>query len=213
MVGLVFGVEQFSAAHQPLRGLFTHLGFGSVGQARGHGPRRHKHGGQMAKMQGADQEAGNNFVAHAEHQRRVIHVVAERDRCGHGDHVAAEEAHLHARGALRHAVAHGRHTACHLGRGTSQTRFVFDDVRVMLQRRVCRKHVVVGVDDGDVGRALRDDSQLVVRWQGGDGVGHVGAAQTITSARAASGGVKALQVGGTRGGASICNPLGDFIDR
>jgi hypothetical protein len=68
--------------------------------------------------------------------------------------VSREQAQLHAGRALRDAVAHGRHAAGHLGRGAQAARLVLDQVGVMLQRLVRRQHVVVGVDDADVGRAF-----------------------------------------------------------
>ena len=90
----------------------------------------------MSKMQGADQQPGHDLVAHAQHQRAVKHIVAERHGGRHGDHITAEQAELHAGRALRHAVAHGRHAAGHLRGGAQPPRLGLDQVRVVLQRGV-----------------------------------------------------------------------------
>ena len=63
------------------------------------------------------------------HDGAVEHVVAQRHGRGHGDHVAAEQAELHARRALGHAVAHRGHATGHLGRGAELARLVADLVR------------------------------------------------------------------------------------
>ena len=89
--------------------------FSLVGQARGHRPGRHEDRRQVAEGQRADQQAGHDLVADAEHQRGVEHVVRERDRGRHRDHVAAEERELHAVAALGDAVAHRGHAAGDLG--------------------------------------------------------------------------------------------------
>ena len=87
-------------------------------------------------MQRTDQQTGHDLVAHAQHQRGVKHVVAQRHGGGHGNHVAREQAELHAGSALGHAVAHGGHAPGHLGCGAQLARLLFDDVGVVLQRRV-----------------------------------------------------------------------------
>ena len=136
VVGGRFGLQQLGTAHQALRRLLTHLGLGVVRQARGHRAGRHKHRGQVAKMQGADQQPGHDLVAHAQHQRAMKHIMAQRHRSGHGDHIAAEKAQFHAGRALGHAVAHGRHAAGHLRSSTQAARLDLDQIRVVLQRRM-----------------------------------------------------------------------------
>ena len=137
VVGLHLRVKQLGATYQALRGQLAGFGFFFVRQARRHWPGGHKHGGQVAKVQSAYQQPRHNFVAHAQHKCRVKHVVRQR-HCGrHGNHVTAEQAQLHAGGALRHTVAHGRHAACHLRGSAMLARFKLDDVRVGLQRRMC----------------------------------------------------------------------------
>ena len=93
------------------------------------GPAGTNTSGQMAKVQRTDQQTGHDLVAHAQNQCGVEHVVAQRHRCGHGDHVAAEQAQLHAGGALRDAVAHGGNSAGHLRSRAVQARLPLDQVR------------------------------------------------------------------------------------
>jgi hypothetical protein len=89
----------------------AHLGLLLVGDAGRHRPGRHEDHRQVAEAQRADQQARHDLVAHAQAQRRVEHVVRQRHRGGHGDHVAREQRQLHAGAALGHAVAHRRHAA------------------------------------------------------------------------------------------------------
>ena len=207
VVGLVFGFEQFGAAHQALRSLLTHFGFGVVGEPRCHRPGGYKHRGQMAKMQSADQEARHNFVAHTQHQCSVEHVMAQTHSGGHGDHVAAEQAQLHTRCALCHPVAHGGHATRHLRRCTQPAGLSLDDVRVMLQRRMGRQHIVVRVDDGNVGGTLGHHPQLVVDRQRSNCMRNVGATQAVAATLAIGGNVKALQIEGSGALAAISNAL------
>jgi hypothetical protein len=203
VVSLGFGFQQLGATHLPQCGFLAHLGLFTVGQTADHGACGHKHRGQMAKLQSANQEAGHDLVAHTQHQGRVKHIVAERHRRGHGDHVAAEQAQFHAGGALGHAVTHGGHAARHLGGGAQLAGFVLDQVGVVLQRRVGRQQVVVGIDDADI-RGTRGHhldfvecggAAFVAFGHGGKGVGHVGAAQALGTGVFAGGCIDLLQIG------------------
>ncbi|EEF93734.1 hypothetical protein CATMIT_01631, partial [Catenibacterium mitsuokai DSM 15897] len=100
------GFEQFVAARFAGGVTLAHARFLVVGQARGHRPGRHEDAWQVAEVQRADQQAGHDLVAHAQVQRRVEHVVRQRHRGGHGDHIAREQRQLHAFAALGDAVAH-----------------------------------------------------------------------------------------------------------
>ena len=181
VIGLALSRQQFSAPHQTLRGLLAHFGFVVVGQARSHRPSGHKNCGQMPKMQSTNKQARHDLVAHAEHQRRVKHIVRERNRRALGDVVSAEKRKLHAGCALRYAIAHGRHAACHLRGCAMFAQLVFDDVREASQRRVSREHVVVGVDDGDIRRFLCDHFEFVIRWQGSKSVRNVRTAHAVSA--------------------------------
>ena len=209
VVSAHFGIQQLGPPHPPLRRLFAHLGLVVVRQAAGHRAARHEHGGQMAELQGPDQEARHDLVADAQQQRSVEHVVAEGDRGGHGDHVAREQAQLHARRALRDAVAHGRHPAGNLGGGAALPGLVLDQVRVTGERRVRRQHVVVRGDDADVGPLLRDHAQLVVGRQAREGVRDVGATQPVGSAVARRRLVELPQVLAAGRRTALADALGD----
>ena len=77
------------------------------------------------------------------------------------------------------------------------------------QRLVRREHVVVGVDDADVGRLLGNDPELVVVGDAREGMGHVGAAHAVGAARAARERVDTLEVGGAQRRAAFTDALGD----
>src|SRR3546814_2463570 len=65
---------------------------------------------------------------------------------------------LHARLALRDAVAHSGHAAGHLRHAAGIARRLADDLRKALEGLVRGEHVVVGGDDREIGhhRALQD---------------------------------------------------------
>ena len=172
-------------------------------------------------MQSAYEQAGDDLVAHAQHQRAVEHIVAQRNSGGHGDRVAREQTELHARVALRDAVAHGRHTACHLRACTMAAGLVLDQVRVVLQRRMRGQHVVVGVDDADMRRARAlylhhhanrvqaAGAALVGLVHGRKSVGDVGATHALRTGRARCHGGKLGQIGAAGGRAALHDALRD----
>ncbi len=212
VVGPGLGVQQLRPPHQAQRGLLAHLGFFVIRQARGHGAGRHKHGRQMTKMQRADQKAGHDLVAHAQHQRAIKHIVTQRDGGGHGNHVAREQAELHAGRALGHAVAHGGHAAGHLRRGAQAAGLGLDDVGVMLQRRVGRQHVIEGGHDANIGRALGHDTKLVIGWQRGESVRHIRTAQPLGTGFAIGGQRQTIQVGAARDPAAFTDACRDSLN-
>ena len=212
VVGRLFGLQQSVAPDQALRGLLADLAFGAVRQAAAHRSGRHKHAGQMAKVQRTDQQAGHDLVAHTEQQRAIEHVVRQRDGGGHGDRVAREQRQLHAGQALRHAVAHRRHAAGHLQRGAKARRFVAQQRRVGFVGLVRRQHVVVGADNADVRRALGHDTKALVAWHGGEGVGDIGAAHPLLTGWARQQTVNPRQIGLTGRRAAQGDALGDKGD-
>lgn len=207
MIGRVLCRLQFLAAYQALSGLLAHPGFFAVGQARCHGAGRHKHHGQMAEVQGTDEQAGNDLVTDAQHQGRIESVMRERHGGGHGDGVTAEQAQLHAGHALCHAVAHGGYTAGHLGRGAVAPGLVFQNIGVMRKRRMGREHIVIGRDDADVRPFFLDDANLVGTGQGGKGMGHIGAAHGAHLRRSRGHGIDLGQIVRTAGLAALLNAL------
>ena len=120
----------------------------------------------MAEAQGPHQQARHDLVANAEQRGTLEHAVAERDRGGEGNRVAAEQRQLHAGIALRHAVAHGGHAACDLRGGTRLARPHLHLLGVAIVRRMCREHVVIGGDDADVHRLAAGQGRAVLLGAG-----------------------------------------------
>ncbi len=209
VIGRTLGFEQRVASDFAGGELLAHLGLVVVRQAGAHRPRGHEHHRQVAEVQRTDQQARHDLVADAEQQCGVEDIVRQCDRRAHGDVVARKQRELHARQALRHAVAHGRHAARHLHRGAVATRLVANDFRKSLVGLVRRQHVVVRRDHADVWRALGDDLELVVGRHRGKGMRHVGAAHAVAAPRAAGELVDAHQVGAPRRCAALADALGD----
>jgi hypothetical protein len=65
--------------------------------------------------------------------------------------------------------------AGHLRRGAELARLFLDQRRIRRVGRVRRQHVVVGVDDADVGRAIGTTRSLSLGGDAGEGVVDVGA--------------------------------------
>ena len=136
----------------------------------------------------------------------------ERDRGRHRDHVAAEQRQLHARAALRDAVAHRGHAAGELGDAAGLQHGLLEDRGVALERLVGREHVVVGRDDRDVAPLVGPQVELLVRPARGEAVGEVRAAEIAAGRAFGRGGADALEVGGTAVGAARGDAGGDFLD-
>src|SRR3546814_19641867 len=75
------------------------------------------------------------------------------------------------------------------------TLFRSDQRRIGFERLVRRKHVVVGVDDAQVGRGVGAQAALVGRAAGSEGVGEVAAAQAAAIRALLVRGFDAGQVG------------------
>ncbi len=211
-----FGCQQLFAADLTQRRFLAHLGLVAVRQATAHGPGGHKHHGQMSKLQSTNQQARHDLVAHAQHECRIKHIVAQRNRSGHGNHITTEEAQFHARRALGHAIAHGRHATGYLGRGAQFAGLFLDDIRVVLQRRMGREHVVIGVDNANVRRTGRYNLNgaqptgflLVGIRHSCKSMGHVGAAQTLRARCSRCVAFKLRQISLAGGLTALGNALG-----
>ena len=213
MIGLALGLQQRLPAHQALRCLLAHLGLVAVGQARTHGTGRYKHAGQMAKMQGADEQARHDLVAHTQEQGRIEHVMRQGNGGSHGNHIAREETQLHARCALSDTVTHGRHTAGHLQGGTQLMRLVPQQLWIARVGLVGRQHVVVGTHHRQVRRSPGHDAQFVLRRHGGDGMGHVGTPQAVRAAGAVGQALDLRQVVASKALAAGANAVGHRLKR
>ena len=212
VVALRFGFEQLLARGLADGVALAHARLLVVGQARGHRPGRHEDRRQVAEAERADQQARHDLVAHAQVQRGVEHVVRQRHRGRQRDHLAREQRQLHAGAALGDAVAHRRHAAGDLRGGADAARGLLEQERETLQRLVRREHVVVGVDDAEVGRVAAAQRGLVAGRTGGETVGEVAARQRGAVRTVAGGGVDARQVGGATIAAALADALGDFGD-
>ncbi len=210
VVGGHLRIQQFLAGGQPLGVERAHLGLLGVGDARGHRAARHEDHRQVAESQGAHGQAGHDLVTDAQHQGRVEGVMGQGHRRRHGDHVAGEQRELHARPALGDAIAHGGHAAGVLGRRPDLAGGGLDDRRETLQRLVGREHVVVGRDDGDVGRGRVAHGRLVGVALGGEGVGPVGAGELGPAGPRGAGGLHIGQVVGAGLPTALDDPFGDF---
>ena len=173
---------------------------------------RHEGGGQVPEGQGTGDQAGDDLVADTEHQRGVEDVVRQGDRGRHRDDVAAEQAELHAGPPLRDAIAHRGHAPSHPGDRADVAGGCLDGLRVVLERRVRREHVVVGGDDADAGTAVGRHRGAVGAATGRHGVGEVAAAEVGargSQAALGSGGRDAREVCRAAGAAALGHPLGD----
>ena len=166
----------------------------------------------MTEAQRTDQQPRNDLVADAEQQRGVEQVVRQRHRRAHGDHLAAGDGQLHARLALGHAITHRRHAAGDLAHRADLAQRLAQALRVVLVGLVRREHVVVGGDDGDVGRIRQAQALLVLGAATGDTMGEVGALRRVAGRPGARGGTNHGEVGLARRTAALDQALGDFDD-
>ncbi len=88
MVGGHFGFEQLVAADLTQRIQGAHLGLFRIWQARRHWTGWYEDDRQVGERQSANDQARHDLVAYAQHQGRIIGVVAERHGRRHGDDVA-----------------------------------------------------------------------------------------------------------------------------
>ena len=129
----------------------------------------------MPEAQSADQQPRDDLVADAKQRHRIEHAVAERDRCAHRDHVAAEQRQVHARLALSDPVAHRRDSARDLRR---RPHFAGEDLHLLgvaAVRLMRREHVVVSGNNADVRAGEGADRGLVLARRG-EAVGEIAAA-------------------------------------
>ena len=164
----------------------------------------------MTKTQRPHHQPRHDLVAHPQVQRGVEHVVRQRHGSGHGDHLAAGDAQLHARLALRHTIAHGRHATSELAHRTQLTQRLLDLLGKGFVRLVRRQHVVVGRHDGHVGRIHQAQGLLVVTAATGYTVSEVGALQLAPLRPLAGGRTDHLKVALTRGAAAFDKTFGNF---
>ena len=177
MVRRGFGLQQRHTIHFAFRIELTNAHFFFIRQAAGHRPGRDKDGRQVAERQRSHRQAGDNFIADAEVERAVKHVVRQANRGGHGNHFAAEQRQLHPVLPLRHAIAHRRNAAGDLAYRVRGVQRFADNVRIALIGLVGGQHIVVGGNNGDVIAQHAFQRGFVIRLAGGKAVGQVTACQ------------------------------------
>ena len=163
----------------------------------------------MPELHRAHEQTGHDLVAHAEHERGIKHLVRQGHGGGQGDDVAREQREFHARFTLGDTVAHGGHTASHLGTRAHAPSRRAQQLGVMFKRLVCREHVVISGDDAHVGGAFGVDFEFVAGAQGCGGVRHVGATQASTLCACCALSGDRLQVLRALVAAAFHNALGD----
>ncbi len=179
VIGLHFRRQQLVAPGLAFGVALAHRRLVLVGQAGWHRAGRHEHGGQMAEAQRADQQTGNDLVADAEQQRPIEQVVRQRHRGAHGDHLATGNGQLHSRLALGDTITHRRHAARHLPHRADLAQCLAQALWVILVGLMRRKHVVVGGDDGDIGRVRQAQALLVLGAAAGNAMGEVSALRPV----------------------------------
>ncbi len=209
VVGAALHLQQGVTAHFAGGVLLAHLHLLVIADAARHRAGWHEGGGQVGVGERPHDLARRYFVADAEQQGGVEGVVGERQRGRLGDQVAGEQGHVHPRLPLGHAVAHGGHTAGHLGAVAQLGQRGLDDVRIALIGLMGAQHVVVGGDDAHVGAGHVEDAPLLVTAGGGHGVGQVAAGQCGAGLAliglTLDAGQKSLAAGGT----ALANAGGD----
>ena len=161
VIGFRFRFQKLGAADLAFGIKLAHARLLVIGQAGCHRAGGNEDGGQMAEGEGCDDEAGHDLVTNTEIDGGVEHVVRQADAGRHGDGVAGKQRKLHARLALRHAVAHGGNRACHLRYAASFLGCIADDRRKGLIGLVRREHVVIGGDDAEVWNPVAGKDVLV----------------------------------------------------
>ena len=122
----------------------------------------------------------HDFVADAEKDRGVEHIVRQGDRRRHSNDVAREKREFHAGAALRDAVAHGRHAACDLRDAARLVRRLFNEGGKTLIRLMRREHVVIGGDDGEIGGGTGTQGLLFAPGASGKTMREIGTSERAT---------------------------------
>ena len=134
----------------------------------------------MTEAQRTDQQAGDDLVADAEQQRSIEQVVRQRHGGTHGDHLATGDSQLHTGLTLGDAVTHSRHTARHLPHRADLAQRLAQTLGIILVGLMRREHVVVGADDGDIGRIRQAQALLVLRAAASNAMSEVRALRHVT---------------------------------
>lgn len=143
VVGLDLGDQHLLAIYFSFGKELTDVCLFPVGQAGGHGACRNQDHGQVAELKTAHEQPGHDLVADPEQQRTVKDVMGQADNRGHGNHVPADQAQVHAWLPLGNPITHGRHAAGKLGRAPGLADRLLDDLRVGLVGLVGRDYIII----------------------------------------------------------------------
>ena len=211
VVGGGFSFEQLVARDLAECEELTDFRFFLVVDAGGHGAGWRENHGQVAEGQRADDEAGHDLVACAEHEACIERIVRHCDGGRESDHIAREQGQLHAGATLCDAIAHRGHASGDLRRGAGLAGRILDEVGIVLERLVGAQHVVVTGDDADIGRSS-SHGEFVAEGRGGEGVGEVSAGQVRAAGAFFPRLVDAGEVGSAGFAAAFLDACGDFRD-
>ena len=154
VVGLALNLQHLRGADPSLGEAFPGTGLLPVAEPRAHRAARHQDHGQMSELQRAHEQPGQDLVADAEQQGAVKNIVGKTDHRGHGDDVTADQTQVHARLALGHPIAHGRHAGRDLGHAAGRGHRLLENGGIGLVGVMGGKQIIVGSNDGDMGGAL-----------------------------------------------------------
>ncbi len=166
----------------------------------------------MTEGECGDHETRHDLVADAEIERGVEHLVRQADGGAQRNHVARKQRQLHARFALRHAIAHSRDATGDLCHGTEIAGGGADEFREALIGLMRREHVVIGGDDADIGRIALGEFGLVAGAAGGKAMREIGATELLARRLFFRCLGDPLKIAATTVMAAFDDPFGDFAD-
>ena len=156
---------------------FSNGRFLFVGQTRRHRSCWDKEHRQVPKTQGSHQHTGHNFVAHTKAERRIKHVMGQRNCGRHGNHITRKQRQIHAGLPLSDPITHRGDTACDLSHRTQPFCCFLDERWIALVRRVRAEHIVVRGDNRDIGHQFICQAILVLARASRHAVGQITARQ------------------------------------
>jgi len=193
VVGVGLIVKHLRPADLTLDKALPGPGLVFIGNPRLHGAGRHQKHGQMAELKSAHEQTWHDFVADPEQQDAVKDIMGQADNRGHGNDVAADQAEIHARFSLGHAVTHGRNTACNLTDATGLAHCLLDQIRISAVRFMSGDQIIITGDDADIDHPLITDDRTGVTRAAGH-MGQIAAGQMMAEGNIGAGLLQPLQI-------------------
>ena len=97
----------------------------------------------MAELQSTHEQAWQNFVTDTEQDGSIKYIVGEADHSGHGNHITAYQAHVHARFSLSYPVTHSRDTCGKLCISTGFGHRFFNNFRIFTVGLMGGDHIII----------------------------------------------------------------------